>query len=99
MDRPQQYYINRVIFDKGLEEFLSHCPNMVDEDDKRDLCKEHGCPMYIYCVSIEPSETYFTGQENLEDLLRWYQVKYGRSYLFKKRINEYLSELVLKDDE
>ena len=56
-DRIISWWANRIMFDEKIEEMLAHCPNMTDEDDKRDICKEYCCPLYDrYCVSIEPSE-------------------------------------------
>jgi len=46
---------NQFLFEMVLEKFLSHCPNMISEDDMRDLC-DGKCPAYYWCISIEPAE-------------------------------------------
>jgi len=54
-ERKISWCANQFLFERELEEFLSHCPNMIGEDDMRDLC-EGKCPAYHWCISIEPSE-------------------------------------------
>jgi len=54
--REVTWWGNKIMFDEEIEELLSHCPNMIEEDDRRDICDGH-CPLYeLYCISIEPSE-------------------------------------------
>ena len=54
-NRELDWTVNKIAFEPSLEFFLSHCPNMTDFDDKRDIC-EGRCPAYYWCVSLEPSE-------------------------------------------
>ena len=66
-ERLTTWLSNRIIFGVELEKFLSHCPNMVDEDDKRDICASTGmCPFYECCISIEPSESYLEVKDDDE---------------------------------
>jgi len=55
VDREVSWLAEKINFELELEKFLSHCPNMTGEDDRRDLC-DGNCDVYSYCVSIEPSD-------------------------------------------
>jgi len=56
MKREITWVGNQYSFEKELEQLLSTCPNMTEKDDKRDICEKRKCPMFTYCISIEPSE-------------------------------------------
>ena len=51
--RINNWWTEHYLFTVELEKFLSHCPNMGGEDDRRDLCGGR-CAAYAWCVSIEP---------------------------------------------
>ena len=55
VDRQRSHSAAQIVFEKQIEELLSHCPNMTGEDDRRDLCS-HRCHAYYWCVSLEPAE-------------------------------------------
>ena len=54
-EREISWCANQLMFERELEAFLSHCPNMTEEDDLRDLCNGK-CPAHHWCISIEPAE-------------------------------------------
>jgi len=54
--RYAEWFANMFEMENKIKEFLSHCGNMTGEDDMRDLCDDAECPLYHYCISIEPAE-------------------------------------------
>jgi len=55
-NREITWQANQYLFEQEVEKLLATCPNMMGEDDKRDLCEQKECPLYTYCISIEPAE-------------------------------------------
>jgi hypothetical protein len=53
--RINSFLANKIVFEKRIEELLSHCPNMTGEDDLREFCGNR-CAAYYWCHSIEPAE-------------------------------------------
>ena len=58
---------NKYLLEVELEKLLATCGNMTGEIDRRDDCGLYRCPLFEYCVSLEPNPTSETNiKENKE---------------------------------